>query len=185
MPVPEPHLKGVKPFPDAGLAGMNLLASTDQAHHDRPGFVPVEVRDQEFRFRPVEVRKLLPSTHEIRRLRLRPRALRLVEDDDVVVGSVRRPDALISEVVNVLDEGLHSLANNALSLAVADARELIARERLLEDRHERTIAGEIHGACFTERPPTCRNVQAYERLAGTRHARDEDDGFLAIAARAR
>jgi hypothetical protein len=125
-PIPEPHVKGVKPFPDAGLAGMNLLTSTDQANHDRPGFVPVEVRDQEVRLRPIEVRKLLPSTHEIRRLRLRPRALRLVEDDDVVVGSVRRPDALISEVVNVLDEGLNPLADGTFSLGVADARELIA-----------------------------------------------------------
>src|SRR5690242_1056992 len=46
-PIPERHVKGLKPFPDAGLAGMNLLASTDQANHDRPGFVPVKVRDQE------------------------------------------------------------------------------------------------------------------------------------------
>src|SRR5947207_1606189 len=82
-------------------------------------------------------------------------------------GGVRRTDAVISEVVNVLDEGLHSLADGSFSLGVADTRELIARERLLEDRHERAVAGEIHGPCFTERTPTCRNVQAYERLAGT------------------
>jgi hypothetical protein len=44
-PIPEPHVKGVKPFPDAGLAGMNLLTSTDQADHDRPGLVRYEIKN--------------------------------------------------------------------------------------------------------------------------------------------
>ena len=38
---------GFEPLRDAGLAGMNLLPSADEAYHDGPGFVPVEIGDEE------------------------------------------------------------------------------------------------------------------------------------------
>lgn len=51
---------------------MNLLTSADEAYHDGPGFVPIEIGDEELGFGPVEVRYLLPTTHEVGSLRLRP-----------------------------------------------------------------------------------------------------------------
>src|SRR5262245_4679491 len=84
-PVREGCPHGFEPFPDACFASMNLLTSADQTDHDRPRVMPVEIGDQELRLRAIEVRDLLPPTHEVRSLRLRPGSLRLVEDDNMIV----------------------------------------------------------------------------------------------------
>jgi len=84
--------------------------------------------------------------------------------------------------MDVLDERFHLLANCPLALRVADADELIARQRLLQDRHERAVAGQKHRARLAEFPAPGRDVQPDERLARTGHAGDEDDGLLAIGA---
>ena len=177
-------LHGFEPFPDTRLACMNFLTSADEAYHDGPGFVPIEIRDKELRFGPVEVRNLLPTTHEVGRLRLRPRALRFIEDDDVIVWGDRRADALISEMMDILDERLHPLADRAFPFSVADPCKFVAGERLLEHGNQRTVSREVHSPRFAQRPSACRNVQADERLPSTRYARYEHYGFLVVLARA-
>jgi hypothetical protein len=170
---------GFEPFPNACLARVYLLPSADQADHDGPGFVPVEVRDQEFRLGLVEVRDLLAPTHEVRGLRLRPSPLRFVEDDHMVVGGTRRPDTFISEVVDVLNERLDALLHCAFSFSVAEACQFVAGKGLLKDRHQWPVSREIHGSCFPERLPARRHVQADERFTCARHAGDKHDGLLA------
>jgi hypothetical protein len=173
----------LRTIPDACLARVNLLSSADQADHDCPGFVPVEIGDQECRFRSTEVRDLLPPAHEVGSLRLRPGPLRFIKDDDMIVWCARCPDAFISEVVNVLNEGFYALPDRPFSFSVADTRQLVARKGLLEDRHEWPVSREIHGSCFPERLPACRHVQADECFPSTGYAGYEHYGLLAITAR--
>jgi hypothetical protein len=115
---------------------------------------------------------------------MRPRTLRFIEDDDVIVRCVRCANAFISEVVDVLDERLHSLAHRPFPFSVANARQFIPGEGLLEDRHERAVSRQIHSACFPERLPTGRDVQPDESLPSTGDACDEHNSLLAIAASA-
>ena len=58
------------------------------------------------------------------------------------------------------------------------ARELVARQRLLQHGDERSVAGQEDGTRLAERPAAGRDVQADERLAGAGHAGDEDDRLL-------
>jgi hypothetical protein len=46
----EVQAHGCEPLPYTGFAGVNLLASADQTHDDRSGFVPIEIRDEEVGF---------------------------------------------------------------------------------------------------------------------------------------
>ena len=48
----ELQLDRFEPFPDARLTGVDLLPSADETDHDSPRVVPVEIRDEELRFRP-------------------------------------------------------------------------------------------------------------------------------------
>src|SRR4030095_3896929 len=115
LPVWERCPHGFEPFPDACLARVYLLSSADQTNHDRPRLMPVEIGDQELRLGAVEVCDLLTPTHKVRGLCLRPSPLRLVEDDNMIVGCTRCPDAFISEVMNVLNERLNALFYGAFS----------------------------------------------------------------------
>ena len=87
-------------------------------------------------------------------------------------------------MMDVLDERLHPLADRAFPFSVADPCKFVAGERLLEHGYQWTVSREVHSARFAQRPSACRNVQADERLPGTRYARDEHYGFLVVLARA-
>ena len=55
-PVREAVAYRVEPVADAGLARVNLLTTADETDDDGPGFVPIEIRDQELRLGSIEVR---------------------------------------------------------------------------------------------------------------------------------
>ena len=50
MPVGESSHQGFDPFCDPGLAPVDLLTSPDEADDNGPIGMPVEARNQEFRF---------------------------------------------------------------------------------------------------------------------------------------
>jgi hypothetical protein len=50
VPVREPRRARFDPCADAGFAGMDLLATADETHDQRPSLVPVHVLDQELGF---------------------------------------------------------------------------------------------------------------------------------------
>jgi hypothetical protein len=133
---------GIEPRGDAGLSCVNLLSATDEADDHRPFDVTVEIGNQELWLGLMEIPNLLTALHEVRRLLAIPCALRFVEDDHVVEWRlIRAAKAFIPKVVDVLDERLHFLANRSLALLASRARELVARQRFLQDCDERTIAG--------------------------------------------
>ena len=181
-PLGEPQADRFEPFPDACLACMDLLPAADETDDYRPSLVSIEVRDQKFRFRLVEVLDLLPSPHEISCLCPRPSTLRFIKDHDVIVGCARRANTVISEVVDVLDEGFDALSDGPLSFSLAKAYHFVPSERLLKDIHKRPVAGKVYRVRFAQCPPASRHVQTHKRLAGAGHTRDEHDGLLAVCA---
>jgi hypothetical protein len=70
----------------------------------------------------------------------RSRTLRLIKDHDVIVRRTGCANAFISEVVDVLDEGLHALTDSAFPFRVPDPRQFVASERFLKDGYERTVS---------------------------------------------
>src|SRR6185503_7629547 len=100
------EMESLQPFANSRFARVDLLATANEANDDRPVCMSVEIGDQEFRFRRVEVGDFFPAFHEVSCLIAVPCTLCFVEDHDMVVGWVRSPDAFIPEMVHVLNESL-------------------------------------------------------------------------------
>jgi hypothetical protein len=96
--------------------------------------------------------------------------------------SSTRYEALVAEVVHVLNERFHlasrspQLEPSALFLLTPD---FVACQRLAQDRHERPVAREEDAVEVIPRVEVLRgDVQPDERLTGTGHASYEADGLL-------
>ena len=111
-----------------------------------------------------------------------PGALRFVEDDDVIVGCGLRCGCLVSEVVDVLDEWLHLLADRAFPLSVAGRAQFVAGQRLLEDGDQWAVPREEDRSRLANSRLRVATFKTDECLPGTRYARDEHDRFLASLA---
>src|SRR5262245_565615 len=106
----------VEPSADACFASMDLLAAPDEANDHGPVGMTVHAPDQELRLRLREPAPALAAPHEVRGLLAIPCALSLIEDHDVVVWrSTLVAQSVVAEVVDILNEGLHSLCDVALS----------------------------------------------------------------------
>ena len=68
---------------------------------------------------------------------------------DMIVWCARGADAFISEVVDVLNERLHSLPDRAFSFSVADACQFVAGKGLLKNRHQWTVSREVNCPRFS------------------------------------
>ena len=83
--------------------------------------------------------------HEVCRLPEVPCALCFIENDDVFIGGIGIHEHIIAEVMHVLNKCLDAFANfpfpHLLATGFASSN-LIAGERLAENRHERAVARE-------------------------------------------
>src|ERR1043166_2074138 len=137
-----PRRKGpinrLQPFPNSGLTRVDLLSSSNETEDNGPIGVSIEAREQEL---GLGLRKLSYATlalHEICGLGKIPSALGFIENRNVFDRGFGIFQALIPEVMNVLDEGLY-LAES-LSLCEPDSTFLgkthfVPSQRFLENVH--------------------------------------------------
>src|ERR1041385_9493079 len=85
LPMRKTYVDRVQPSVDAGLPGVYLLPAANQADDHSPIRVAVHVGDEKLRFRLLESGSFLTALHEAGCMRLVPRTLRLIEDDNVFV----------------------------------------------------------------------------------------------------
>jgi hypothetical protein len=92
---------------------------------------------------------------------------------------LRVPQALVTKVVDVLDEDLDFLAGVGLARARSRARvalDLITGQGLAQHGHQRAVAGEVDAVgCAGGVEVPVGNVEPDQRLAGSRDAGDEAD----------
>src|ERR1700722_12955633 len=105
LPAGESSVKSTHPFRHAGLSGVDFLSATDQADNHTPPFVAIHNTDEELRLRHIEVGLPSLSLHERSGLLASPGTLRLVKYDDFLDRNIVVADVLISEMMDVLDEG--------------------------------------------------------------------------------
>jgi len=175
---------GVKPSSDSRLASVDFLTSPYEADDDSPIRMAIHVLDEKLWLGSIESRNVLSPFHEICGLGEVPSTLSLIEDDHSVVRCFARlagTNALISKVVNDLDEWLHLLSDFAFSDAPIHellTGELIPRQCLLQNRNERAISREEDGGDNGDISSSAsRNIESDESLPGARHSSYEDNGL--------
>ena len=133
VPIGKTDTNGIQPFRDTSFPVVDLLSAADETDDHGPLLMPVQVGDEKPRLRLLEVGNLLAPFHEVSGLSVVPGALRLVEDDDVIERRIRSSNALVAEVMDVLNERLDLLADGSFARAGAEPREFIAGQRLLQN----------------------------------------------------
>src|SRR5262249_16417658 len=144
----------------------------------------VHVLNEKLRFGPVESGASLAPFHEVRGLRQIPGALSLVENDNSVVRNLarlERSDSIITEMVDVLDEGLDLLTDLALSRGSSfslSAIQFVSGQCLPKHLDKRPVAREKHSMRrILLTTMSRREVQPDEGLPGARHACHESNRF--------
>src|SRR5690606_11766330 len=107
LPVRESSVKRFDPFAYARLTSINFLATPDETDNDRPVRVTIEARNQEFRFRAIEIQNTLLSLHEPRGGRFIPSSLSLVKDRHMVYRCSCIDQIFITIVMNILNKRLN------------------------------------------------------------------------------
>lgn len=102
-------------------------------------------------------------------------------------GGGRVYEALVPEVVNVLDKGLDFASGGSQGRPRAPllvTQHFISGESFAQDSHERPIAGEIHTIEFARFGYVLRcDIQSDRRFAGAGDTGDETDGFVTAGVR--
>ena len=135
----------------------------------------------------VEVGTLLFPSHEATSHGFIPSALRFVKDDYSIAWCLCTLQSCISEVVNILDKGLHLLTNLALAhffLNSLEALDFIAGQRFSENGNERTVSGKEDGVRLLM-PITLLggDIQPNKRFSSTGHSRYKDDMLFSLRGR--
>ena len=187
MPARERLTHGIQPRRDARFAVVDLLTATHEADHHCPVSMAVKIRNEKLWLGLGETRSLLSPEHEVCGLPEVPRSLRFVEDDDVIARRLLVPQPVVPKVMHVLDERLHRLPHDAPPCAVASsakARDLIARQRLPQHRHQRAVTGEEHSMRRLRVIALLGgHIQAHQRLARAGHAGDEHNDLSTLESR--
>jgi hypothetical protein len=124
---------------------MDFLPVTDEANDPRPIGMAIEAGEEERRLGSIG-RPSAPL-HEARGLLAVPGPLGLVENDDVVGGGSRIPQALVAKMMDVLNEHPCPTAGVRLRRAPAGATcalDPVPGKGFLEHGDERPVAGEMH-----------------------------------------
>src|SRR5437899_6368155 len=102
----------------------------------------VHARNEKLGLRLRKSGALLLSPHEVGRLPERPGPLRFIEDRDMLIGRPRVDQQVVTKVMHVLDERLHTLGHFSLSRANAKIllpTKLITSQRFAKHGNERTV----------------------------------------------
>src|SRR5438132_4929894 len=186
-PIGKACVDRLAPVVDAGLAGVELLTSTDQTHDDSPVRMAIQVRDQKLRLRLREIGDVLLATHKTRGLPKRPCALRLIEYSNVFCRRAGINNCVIAEMMDVLDECLHAFADLPFANQIAKRslpRALIAGQRFSKHRDETAIAGQIsRWRGHIDVSPSRGDIQSDERFSSARHSCEETDHLASVAFR--
>ena len=104
FPVLESFENCVQPLTDSGFTCVDFLPTTDEAYDNGPISVTINAGNQEFRFGLIEAGSVFFSRHEVCCLLQRPSTLRFIEENNVFRWCARICEAVIAEVMYVLDE---------------------------------------------------------------------------------
>src|SRR4051812_30793810 len=187
IPLWKRAIQRIDPLRNAGLSAVNLLASAHQANDDSPILVAVQTGDQKLRLRLPEIRHLFSLTHEVSSLFYSPRALRLIKERHMLVWWTRIDQAIVTKVVDVLNEHLHLAHHSALLRRLSSLSLLtyfVSRKSFTKNVDQRPISREknaIQFAAFID--VLGRDVQSDQRLACSGDAGDKADRLTPMLSR--
>src|SRR5690625_1994569 len=100
-----------QPFTDTGFTSIDLLTATYQTNHHRPIWVPVHTRNQKLRLGLLKAGYCFLASHKARSLLQVPSPLRFIKESNMLNWRlIRVSQAIITKVMNVLNEHLHFAA---------------------------------------------------------------------------
>src|SRR5229473_102216 len=138
----ESRIHSANPRVDSSLAHVDFLPAADQTDNDSPIFMPIHARNEKLWLGLGKPGYSFLTPHKVRGLLQIPGPLRLVENGDMLN---RRPGVLqkvITEMMDVLDEGFNTLGGLAFphsNSAILLTRHLIARECFAQDGYKRPV----------------------------------------------
>src|SRR5439155_681067 len=126
-----------------------------------------------------EARTILPSAHERGCLFTIPCPLTLVEDYHVVRGRKRLvAEAVVSKMVDILDEGLDGLSYRSLAginTPRLTAGQFVSAQGFAQDIDQRAVPREVHGMRLTLLASSGGYVQPNQGFSSTRNTGYEND----------
>lgn len=108
LPVRVGALNGLQPFDQAGFTGIDFLAATDEANDHCPVGMSIHNADQKLWLGHVEMITPAFPLHERSGLVQTPRALGLIEDDDLLNRCGCTTQRFIPKMMNILKESTHA-----------------------------------------------------------------------------
>src|SRR3989442_6029999 len=125
---------------------------------------------------------MLLTVHEVDRLLQVPGSLGFIEDSHMLDWRRCVGETLVAEVMDVLNESPNLAQRRPLAYhptPEAPLMDLVARQGLLQNLHERTVTGQEYAVEFVLVVDVlCRGVEADQCLAGSGNPGHETDGLL-------
>lgn len=128
------------------------MTAADKAYDSAPLWMPIHHANQELQLRHVKVGLPSFALHEACRLITGPSPLRFVKHDDLLTGNIIVADIEVSEMMNILNEGVHP----ALSIPFRDAlaSSFVASKGFLKHFNERAVTRQKNGMLIVMAPPS-------------------------------